>query len=424
MAVNPSDGHDFVTLELKEGTDEWAWKTKAKVSITSWLDNVYLFKFGDEEDKALILRTAPWSVIGNLLILQPLLIGKSISEMNFTYSPFWVQVNGLPMEKMTCRNGKIIAETIGKLVGVEVPVDGLLLARSFLRTRVDINTSLLLPRGFELKRQKPDSTGKTDLWVEFKYEHLSDFCYDCGRIGHDNKSCKFVTREEGILSGYGPELRTGMARNLGLVVEYYCDQIDDLEDNLQPILLWKKILAPTSEGGMHGRSEHCQRKAPDETYILPTLTKIPKLDYKTSITPLSLEPVPVADKGGISRKQEKSGRPSKFKAKLNDEASQQSKLVDVVVPTYISGFLDEQCSWTRPVWFGCDLGFLTGHDSISSAVRWTQSVLESCTNDQDCKKRLGKTATIGWCLWKARNAWVFNRSKVDPVQLISQASSS
>ncbi|KAL7237694.1 hypothetical protein ACSBR2_003908 [Camellia fascicularis] len=407
MAVNPSDGHDFVTLELEEGTDECEDNSSlclirkiltskalnkqavSQVSITSWLDNVYLFKFGNEEDKTFILRTAPWSVMGNLLVLQPHLIDKSISEMNFTYSPFWVQVHGLTMEKMTRQNRQIIAKTIGMLVGVEAPTDGLLLAKSFLRIRVDINTSLLLPRGFMLKRQKPNSTGKTDLWVEFKYEHLSDFCYDCGRIGHDNKSCKFVTREEGKLSGYGPELRTGVARNLGLAIEYYRDQIDGLEDNLQPILSQKKIPTPTNGGGMHGRSEHgqgpntastlipsrnsmvlsqspsepayyvtepsdnatsqispqalfpncphssiqcdtpspptkailislCQdapesllssaftglslkRKAPDETYILPTPTKIPKLDYKTSIAPLSLEPVPVADKGSIPR---------------------------------------------------------------------------------------------------------------------------
>ncbi|XP_028070128.1 uncharacterized protein LOC114272601, partial [Camellia sinensis] len=128
MAADPSRGHDLVTLELEEGTDECednsslcvigkiltskalnkqavyrilqgAWKTRAVVSITSWPDNVYLFKFGDEEDRALILRTAPWSVMGNLLVLQPLQIGKAISVVDFTYAPLWVQVRGLHMEK-------------------------------------------------------------------------------------------------------------------------------------------------------------------------------------------------------------------------------------------------------------------------------------------------------------------------------------
>ncbi|KAI7985689.1 hypothetical protein LOK49_LG14G01756 [Camellia lanceoleosa] len=28
-----------------------------------------------------------------------------------------------------------------------------------------------------------------DPWISFKYENLSDFCYDCGRIGHDRNVC-------------------------------------------------------------------------------------------------------------------------------------------------------------------------------------------------------------------------------------------
>ncbi|KAI8030035.1 Protein NRT1/ PTR FAMILY 5.10 [Camellia lanceoleosa] len=81
-----------------------------------------------------------------------------------------------------------------------------------------------------------------------------------------------------------------------------------------------------------------------------------------------------------------------------------------------------QCAWTRPVWFGCDLGYLSGFNSSSSAIQWTQEVLESCQNDRPRKESLGKAATVGWSLWKARNAWVFNQSEVDPMQVIRQAS--
>ena len=27
-------------------------------------------------------------------------------------------------------------------------------------------------------------------WATFKYERCPDFCYDCGRIGHNERSCK------------------------------------------------------------------------------------------------------------------------------------------------------------------------------------------------------------------------------------------
>lgn len=42
-----------------------------------------------------------------------------------------------------------------------------------------------LKRGFFLRRP-----GEEDLWVKFRYERLSDFCYCCGRVGHNFNECK------------------------------------------------------------------------------------------------------------------------------------------------------------------------------------------------------------------------------------------
>ncbi|KAI8030947.1 hypothetical protein LOK49_LG01G00840 [Camellia lanceoleosa] len=209
-----------------------AWKTRVDVSISSWSENVYLFRFGNEEDRDKVLRETPWSVMGNLLVLKPLVMGQAASEIDFSTSPFWVQVHGLPVEKMTRRNGQIIAESIGTLIGVEAPHDGLLLYRSFLHIQVEINVSKPLPRGFILKKKDPTTQELVEKWVHFKFERLSDFCYDCGRIGHDQHSCKFVDRSMGSQSGYGSELRTGVAPNLGLSVEFNQKQIDTMEARL------------------------------------------------------------------------------------------------------------------------------------------------------------------------------------------------
>ncbi|KAL7205419.1 hypothetical protein ACSBR2_018378 [Camellia fascicularis] len=60
-----------------------------------------------------------------------------------------------------------------------------------------------------------------DIWVFYKYEKLSNFCYDCSRLGHDSNACKFVSKEVGRHSGYGPNLRTNTAKGTGLSIEHY-----------------------------------------------------------------------------------------------------------------------------------------------------------------------------------------------------------
>lgn len=212
-----------------------------------------MFKFDNEDDHSLVLKNSPSSIMGNLLVIQPLEIGKAISKMDFTHCLFWGQVHGLPMEKMTCPNGQIIAGNIGKLIRVEAPNEGLSLSRSFLRIRVEMDVSLPLPKGFMFKRQTQNSYEIKETWVHFKYERLSDYCYARGRIGHHYKACKLVYREEGNHSGYGPELRTGVAKNLGLLVEFYRAQIDEMEESLQPILRQRQDQAPAHEEVTHVR---------------------------------------------------------------------------------------------------------------------------------------------------------------------------
>lgn len=146
--------------------------------------------------------------MGFLLVLQPLEIGKFISEMEFLVYLFWVQAHGFPVKKMSSRNSQIIANKIGKLIGVEVPTKGMLLFRSFLRLRVEIDVTQPLPRGFFMSWKGAQPSILAGTWVDFKYEHLLDFCYDCGRIGYDRDACKFISHKVGCYSAYGRELRT------------------------------------------------------------------------------------------------------------------------------------------------------------------------------------------------------------------------
>ncbi|KAL7168510.1 hypothetical protein ACSBR2_038862 [Camellia fascicularis] len=65
-----------------------AWKAGAKLEISPWSDNVFIFQFEDLGDRRRLLFEALWSIIGNLLVLQPLQAGRSTLEMEFQWCPF------------------------------------------------------------------------------------------------------------------------------------------------------------------------------------------------------------------------------------------------------------------------------------------------------------------------------------------------
>lgn len=67
-----------------------AWKTRAPFKVEDWSNNVFLFRFENEEDKDNVLSEGPWSVMGNLLVLIPLENGMVVPELGFTVCPFWV----------------------------------------------------------------------------------------------------------------------------------------------------------------------------------------------------------------------------------------------------------------------------------------------------------------------------------------------
>ncbi|KAI8004486.1 Uncharacterized protein LOK49_LG08G03075 [Camellia lanceoleosa] len=251
----PCPGADGLSLEEGSGEsdDTSTWRTRGELTISPWQDNVYLFQFSEEDDRHRVLRDSPWSVMGWLLNVQPLSPSQTAEELDFSWCQFWVQVHGLPIQKLTKQNGAILGHKIGRLVRVEAHTEGLLFYRSFLRIRVATDTHQPLPRGLWLQR----GLGIDDLWLTFNYEKLSNFCYDCGRLGHESNSCKFVSKEEDALSHYGPELRTTIAGPTGLSNEFYRRRVDDLEATLAPIFTGRNQPSERAPTVLPPRTDTC-----------------------------------------------------------------------------------------------------------------------------------------------------------------------
>ena len=98
---------------------------------------------------------------------------------------------------------------------VEEPVVEGRILRSFLRMRVLLDIRQQLTTGFWVprKEQKP-------VWVWLKYEKLQDYCFQCGKIGHESRQCK-EERAKSLLNPtkprYGPGLGTAVARPLDAI---------------------------------------------------------------------------------------------------------------------------------------------------------------------------------------------------------------
>lgn len=135
-----------------------------------------------------------------------------LSEVKFNSSPFWVQFHGLPLEAFDKENAVILGSEVGEVLMYENPnIDGRI-NRAFIRVRCMINLDKPLEPGFMIPRKEREPTK-----VTIKYERLQNFCYKCGRIGHDMKNCSlnkesYQSDEED--NTYGNWLRTAHVKTL------------------------------------------------------------------------------------------------------------------------------------------------------------------------------------------------------------------
>jgi hypothetical protein len=101
------------------------WRPNGRINFREIQDHIWIFKFSDEEDKRRVLASRPWSFDRQIVVINEYDGHTSPSSLNFSYSPFWIQIHDIPLVCMTQEVGKKIEESLGSLEEVEIEGRGM-----------------------------------------------------------------------------------------------------------------------------------------------------------------------------------------------------------------------------------------------------------------------------------------------------------
>ncbi|KAK4271133.1 hypothetical protein QN277_019870 [Acacia crassicarpa] len=194
-----------------------AWNLPDGFDVIEINSNAFIFKFVEEEEYTRVLHGRPWSINGFLLNLMEKSKFKTCEEFDFSRGPMWIQMHNVPMEAMCLENAVMIGGYVGEVMLAENPIYNGKYVRSCLRARVLLDLKKPLAYGFWM--DQPDG-GKT--WIPIRYEKLQNYCYNCGKLGHDNCSCKseqLMSTFDPAMPRYGPWLTTNTSRNREDIIE-------------------------------------------------------------------------------------------------------------------------------------------------------------------------------------------------------------
>ncbi|KAK2988437.1 hypothetical protein RJ640_001386 [Escallonia rubra] len=181
-----------------------AWNPAKGMSCQHQRDNIFSIFFKHEWDRKRVLDSCPWLVMSSYLVVRDWPPHLTLEEIEFSYSPFWIRISGLPPNLMSRANAEKIGSKLGVVLDIDFATEGNLSWFKYLRIQVKMDISKPLQTGFKriVKHSIPS-------WVRIQYERMPDFYFTCGRLGHTNKFCQYPTPipPENMVSPFGHWLR-------------------------------------------------------------------------------------------------------------------------------------------------------------------------------------------------------------------------
>ncbi|KAJ1403686.1 Zinc knuckle CX2CX4HX4C [Sesbania bispinosa] len=132
-------------------------------------EKIFQFFFQDSR----VVKGQPWSFRNSWLILKRWERHLNPNDMDFRNIQVWVQLWGLPIHCRTRQMGRRIGACMGTVSDADIyEIQGM---GSYVRILVEIDVSKPLLPGI-------NAGSKSDgvFWVDFQFEKLPQFCYQCG----------------------------------------------------------------------------------------------------------------------------------------------------------------------------------------------------------------------------------------------------
>ncbi|KAL3639346.1 hypothetical protein CASFOL_017253 [Castilleja foliolosa] len=155
-----------------------AWNPKKKITTNILESNTVAFVFEDESDLDKV-HNLSWTFRDHQIILAKWNSDQALGEVNLTSTIFWIQVFGIPVCYMNQNTARII---IGNEIGTFCKADLQLASNKWKKSlRIQIKLDITKPLTSFIILSCGDRPG---FRIEIRYERLSDFCYNCGLLGH------------------------------------------------------------------------------------------------------------------------------------------------------------------------------------------------------------------------------------------------
>ena len=142
-----------------------------------------------------MISGGPWRHKGDAVIFVSYDGFQRISEVVINSLALWVRIYDIPITMITDGFVRALGAKIGRVLEVGQALN------NYKQLRVDFPLDKVIMHTVKMK-----VWGHGEMEFLLRYENIPDFCFGCGRIGHDKHECPDEGLEEGGIR-FGKALR-------------------------------------------------------------------------------------------------------------------------------------------------------------------------------------------------------------------------